>query len=72
MLKLHDSTDLAQRRRMGTKICRYLNCENIHLGMLHKTNAKSEKRTEFWMLRRAVTRYDFVNAKRRQRDRSLY
>ena len=59
MLKLRYSTILAQRRRMETlklKICHYLNFEShIHLEVLRKTNAKSEKRTEFWTLRRAVT-----------------
>ena len=39
-------TILAQRRRMEAlklKICHHLNCEShIHLGVLHKANAKSE------------------------------
>ena len=57
------------------------NCEShIHLGMLRKTSAKSEKRTKFWTLHKVVTHYNCANAnanananaKRRQRDRCLY
>ena len=49
-------------------ICHYLNCEShIHLGVLHKTNAKSEKRTEFWTLRRVVTCYNCRNANEKRR-----
>ena len=45
------------------KICHYLNCEShIHLSVLRKTNVKSEKRTEFWMLGRVITRYKCANA----------
>ena len=45
------------------KISHYLNCEShIHLGVPLKTNAKSEKRTEFWMLRRVVTCHNSMNA----------
>ena len=37
------------------RICHYLNCErSIHFGVVRETNAKSEKRTEFWTLRRVV------------------
>ena len=46
---LHYSTVLAQRRMktLELKICHYLNCEScIHLSVLGKTNARSEKRTE--------------------------
>ena len=56
-------------------ICHYLNCESdIHLGVLRKTNAKSEKRTEFWTLRRVVICYNCrnANAKRRWRNGCLY
>ena len=56
-------------------ICHYLNCEShIHLGVLRKANAKSEKRTEFWTLGRVVTRYNCRNAneKRRRRNGCLY
>ena len=39
---LHYSTLLAERRRMETKICRYLNCEShIYLGVPRNTNAKA-------------------------------
>ena len=46
------------------KICHYLYCKShIHLSVLRKTNAKSEKRTEFWTN---------ANMKRRLRDRCFY
>ena len=44
MLKLHYSTVLARGRRIKTlklKICHYES--HIHLGVLHKTNAKNEQ-----------------------------
>ena len=56
-------------------IFHYLNCESqIHLDVLHKTNAKNEKRSEFWTFRRVVTSYRYVNAnvKRRRRNECLY
>ena len=57
------------------KICHYLNCEShVNFGVLHKTNAKSKKQTEFWTFSAAVTCYNcmIVNAKHRQHDECLY
>ena len=37
---------------LSLEICHYES--HIHLGVLHKANVKSEKRTQFWTHRRAA------------------
>ena len=53
------------------KMCNHLNCEShIYLGMLGKTNAKSEKQTEFCKLLRVVTCHNRSNANAKCRQRN--
>ena len=73
-LKYYFSSE-KENEALKLKICHYLGCESdLHLGVLRKANANTEKRTQFWTLRGVVTCYNCANpnAKRRCRDGCLY